>query len=240
MHARNTYVTAKRATGLAALAVTTLLNVGCGGCLFRNSSSSDPSPGTRLEFGKTILYFTPGVAETEARKVGALLSKSKEFVEHGAVLQLRYQNRRYEVRFVARAGAENTRETLELRALGQHFSKECFGGSPVDIHLCDERWNTLRTVPFEPLKPLLPLEVTFRSSIGGGSLVARYMNTSDKYLAVSVALRNPTLDQAKTVVLNIGPNRVTEHGWLQGWSYSSGETITITHADYEVMELRVP
>ena len=69
---------------------------------------------------------------------------------------------------------------------------------------------------------------------------AQYRNTSSKYLTVSVELRNATLGQSKTVVLTIGPNKMVEHGWAEGWSYQSGETITISHADYEVQESRVP
>jgi hypothetical protein len=86
--------------------------------------------------------------------------------------------------------------------------------APVDIHLCDEQLTTLRTIPYQPIKPNLQIEVTFRSSLGGGSLVAQYKNTSSAHLTVLVVLRNPTVGQEKTVSINLGPNRVTEHGWV--------------------------
>jgi hypothetical protein len=241
MYARNAHVTTTRAASLALLALLALSCVGCSGCQIWNTTRSDPTTlGTRLDFGKTIVFYTSGVEESVAKKVGELLAKSFESSDEGAVVQLRYQNRRYEVRFKVRPGVEHTRTTRELRAMGEAFSKACFQLAPVDIHLCDERLATLRTVPYEPIKPNLPIEVSFRSSIGGGSLVAQYKNTSSSHLTVLVALRNPTVGHEMTVTLSLGPNRVAEHGWVQGWSYMSGETISVTHADYEAMEVRVP
>jgi hypothetical protein len=79
-----------------------------------------------------------------------------------------------------------------------------------------------------------------RPSVGGSSLVAQYRNTSDKYLTVRVQLRNRTVGDYKEVKLSIAPNATTEHGWLQGWEYRSGERITIVNAEYETLELAVP
>src|SRR5439155_571813 len=94
-------------------------------------------------------------------------------------------------------------------------------GSPVDVHLCDELLDTRRVVPFEPIRPDLPVGVTFRPSVGGGSLVAQYRNTSGRHLEVVVTVRSPTLNQARTVTVAIRPGGLVEDGWAEGWRYIS-------------------
>lgn len=211
-----------------------------GGLYLYNGGGGKNDFGKRLAFGKGEVYFTNGVQQAEAQKLGEELVREGYFADRPATVQVRYENRRYEVRCVVRAGAENDTPVRAWEKLSNTLSKECFRGSPVDIHLCDEHLKTLRVVAFKPLKPDLPIAVTFRPSIGGGSLVAQYRNNSTKYLTVRVTLRNATVNQTQQVTLNIGPNQTTEHGWAEGWSYRSGELIDIAHADYETLELRVP
>ena len=199
---------------------------GCGA----SSSTTAFKPadlGTCIAFGNSTVYYQTGVEPSEAQKTGDLLVREKYFGEQPATVQLRYQNRRYEVRCCVRAGAENSTSDRGWREMGDKISRECFRTSPVDIHLCDEQMKTLRTIPHNPIKPELPVRVTFRPSIGGGSLVAQYRNTSSTYLTVVVTLRNATVADAQRVTLNIGPNQTTEHGWAEGWSYRTGETISI-------------
>jgi hypothetical protein len=205
--------------------------IGCGG----SGVSS-----ARLAFGKSEVLYSNDVEHAEAQKVGEILVREKCFADLPASAQVRYVNRRYEVRFVVRAGVENERLARYWRKLGDMISKESFRGSPVDIHLCDEHLKTLRVVAFEPIRPELPIQVTFRPSIGGGSLVAQYRNLSGRYLTMMVTLRNATINQVHHVALDIKPNQTTEHRWAEGWSYRSGETIDISHADYETLELHVP
>jgi len=201
---------------------------------------SPSGPGKRLEFGKGEVFYTGGVEQHEASKIGDLLVRAKYFTDQPASVQIRLQNRRYEARFIIRPVAENDTPTRPWRELADLISRECLRSSPVDIHLCDRSFNTLKVIPFQPVKPELPIEVTFRPSIGRGSLVAQYRNRSDKYLALSVKITNTTVGQSNRITVSLGPNQMYEHGWVEGWSYASGEKIEISHADYEPMELRVP
>lgn len=215
------------------LAVVALGGAGCDG-------RTAPPLGARLPVGRCELYHTPEVAAADAARVGAVLVREKLFADRPATAQIRCKGRRYELRVVVRPGAEGDPATRGWRALGEAVARDCFGSSPVDIHLCDERLATLRVVPFEPVRPDLPVRVTVRPSVGGRSLVAQYRNDSAKYLVVVVALKNPTTGEARSLTLEIPPNGTTEHGWAEGWAYKSGETIAIAHADYETAELVVP
>jgi hypothetical protein len=197
-------------------------------------------PGTHLPVGPSNVYYTGGVTAAQAERAVRVLAREVRIDVTPCLVQLRCRDRRYEVRFAMRPGAEWTTSARSARSLGEKLSTECFGGSPVDVHLCDEQMTTLRVIPFEPIRPDLPVRVTVRPSAAGGSLVAQYRNDSGKHLALRVRLRNPTLNQSQEVVVNIPPYGVTEHGWAEGWSYRSGERVTVSHADYETADLVVP
>src|SRR6266516_4347736 len=106
MRAQRFHLTATRTAVLALLASVALLVAGCGGCVPRSSpGTATASLGTQLKFGNAEVYYTPGVDEGKARKVGELLARDKHFSDSPATVQVRYQDRRYQVRFVVRAGA---------------------------------------------------------------------------------------------------------------------------------------
>src|SRR5262245_52934833 len=84
MHDRNPGFAMARAAGLAMLTVVALSCAGCSGCPAWNRTSTGPtSLGTRLDFGKTTVFYTSGVEESAARKVGESLAKSLESSEQG-------------------------------------------------------------------------------------------------------------------------------------------------------------
>lgn len=158
-----------------------------------------------------------------------------------ASAQLRCRERRYELRLTVNLGAENSAGLIRTwRKMGLIVSRDALDSAPVDVHVCDDKFRTLRAVPFEPMRPDLPVRVTFRPSFGGGSLVARYRNDSDKYLGLTVRLGNATVGQSKSFTLTIPARGVTEHGWAEEWSYLSGETIVLSEAGHEPLEVVVP
>ncbi|QDU18953.1 hypothetical protein [Urbifossiella limnaea] len=211
-----------------------LLAPGC------NRSPQAHPLGNRLPVGVSELYFTADVEPADAGAVAAVLKKEKLFGDRPVTAQVRYLNRRYEVRVVVRAGAESSIHPRAWRAIGEAVSRDCFRGSPVDVHLCDEQMATLRVIPFEPVRPDLPVRVTLRRSAGGGSLVAQYRNESARTLSVAVTVRNPTTGASRSTAVVLAPRGVTEHGWAEGWPYRSGDTIAVAHADYETLEVAVP
>lgn len=205
-----------------------------------SQSTSKTPPDTRLPVGSSGILYGLGIEPAEAQKVGEILVREKYFGGKPGTVQLRYQNRRYQLRCVVRPGVETDPNTRRWRVLGEIVSKDVFRGAPVDIELCDESLKTLRVVQCQPLCPDLPIEVTFRPSVGGGSLVARYQNTSTKYLSVVLNLTNTTYRETKEWKLELGPGQTVEHGWLEGWSYRSGERIQLSHAGYEPWVVTVP
>lgn len=71
-------------------------------------------------------------------------------------------------------------------------------------------------------------------------LVAQFTNQSNRFLAVVVTLTNPSLRQQQVIRLDIAPNQTQEIGHLEGWAFSSGDTILVNHFDYAPLNIRIP
>lgn len=89
-------------------------------------------------------------------------------------------------------------------------------------------------------KPKMPVTVTYRESVVGEGYVVRFQNQTAKYLQVRVRFKNRTLNQEKDGYIDLSPNGSTEIGWMEGWKFVSGETITLSHEDYASASYRIP
>ena len=89
-------------------------------------------------------------------------------------------------------------------------------------------------------KPALPLVVTFRSSLLGNGLVAVIENTSDLYLTVVLAVRNPTLSTVKRFKLELKPQSSTDFGHLEGWTFAPGDEVGLFNDEFSGLQLSVP
>lgn len=89
-------------------------------------------------------------------------------------------------------------------------------------------------------KPALPVVVGFRSSILGKGLVAVIENTSDRYLTVILAVRNPTLSTARRFKLDLEPKSSTDFGHLEGWQFESGDEVGLFNDEFGALKVTVP
>ena len=88
--------------------------------------------------------------------------------------------------------------------------------------------------------PAMPIEVTYRKALLGDGLVTSFKNTSNRFLAVSAALSNPSLHQNKNFRIDLAPGQTREIGHMEGWAFSAGDTIFITHNEYRGIEVKIP
>ncbi len=88
--------------------------------------------------------------------------------------------------------------------------------------------------------PDMPVLVQYRQALMGSGLVASFRNTSPRDLAILATFTNPTLHQSKTFRLDLAPGQTKEVGHLEGWTFSSGDTIKLTHNDYKALEVKLP
>ena len=92
-----------------------------------------------------------------------------------------------------------------------------------------------------PAKPPMPVQMSFRpAALSSQGYVLQLKNQSTRHLAVMVLLQNKTVNQQMTGYLTIQPTGLTEFGWLEGWVFLSGETVKLSHEDYQDLEARVP
>lgn len=89
-------------------------------------------------------------------------------------------------------------------------------------------------------KPALPVVVGFRSSMLGKGLVAVIENTSDRYLTVLLAVRNPTLSTAKRFRLELDPKSSTDFGHIEGWEFASGDEVALFNDEFGALKITVP
>jgi hypothetical protein len=89
-------------------------------------------------------------------------------------------------------------------------------------------------------KPALPVVVGFRSSMLGRGLVAVIENTSDRYLAIVLTVRSPTLSTAKRFKLELDPKSSINFGHLEGWQFASGDEVGLLNDEFAALRLRAP
>ncbi|KVW97843.1 hypothetical protein [Thiobacillus denitrificans] len=92
----------------------------------------------------------------------------------------------------------------------------------------------------ETAKPALPVVIGFRSSMLGQGLVAMIENTSDRYLTVVLAVRNPTLSTANRFQLELDPRSRTDFGHLEGWQFASGDEVGLFSDAFGALKITVP
>ncbi len=88
-------------------------------------------------------------------------------------------------------------------------------------------------------KPDLPIAVGFRQAMMGPGLVARFANKSDRHLSIVARFNNPTTGDSKAFRLDLAPNVMSDFGHMEGWTFASGDTITLEHNDYSPISVNV-
>lgn len=106
--------------------------------------------GTKLEFDDTELYYTDDITEDEAENIGEYLQE-EEFTEgEEKTVQIAKNGDTYQFRMVVKEGYDED-EDFELVALDfiYNLSYDVLDGEPVELHMCDEKLETLKVVEMD-------------------------------------------------------------------------------------------
>ena len=87
-------------------------------------------------------------------------------------------------------------------------------------------------------KDAVPVDVTFKD--GKSGKVAVYVNSSAKPLPLQIMLVRPSVDRVRAFTLQVAANQSLEQGPGDGWSYRSGDTITISCEGFGDRKITVP
>lgn len=104
--------------------------------------------GKGLEFGKGTLYYTENVTEDQAKKLGETLQKSSYFAEKEWKAQIDKTGALWKLSIVEEAGKVNDPAfKVWLTNYNLQLSKLAFNDGKVQIDLCDEDFNPLKSFP---------------------------------------------------------------------------------------------
>jgi hypothetical protein len=92
----------------------------------------------------------------------------------------------------------------------------------------------------EANRPVIPVRVTFRLAFMGQGLVASIRNITDRPLNVIAELRDAGAEPARTISLPLESNAVTEIGYAQGWTITSGQSITVSSSGFRSVTAFAP
>ena len=110
--------------------------------------SSGSQLGTELKVGNSQVFYKQPVTEMEARNLGNYLRSIKFFNDDRPIaVQLAKPDYSYALRYRIKKGIEQDQEKIAvMKVFARLLSKNVFNGDKVDIHFCDDHWNTIRVV----------------------------------------------------------------------------------------------
>ena len=131
-----------------------------------------------------------------------------------------------------KAEAEKTREALQKTSADLAMSQANLQEAQTQIGKLNAELSK---------KPALPVKIAFRKAVLGSGLVAQFSNESSKELLFKLTVTNPTLNTTKEFHVRVSGDRIaSEIGHAEGWAFSSGDVLTLSHNDYEPLQKTVP
>jgi hypothetical protein len=104
--------------------------------------------GMRLKVNQADLYYTTAVTKEDATRLQDFLIRSKVCGDSQISMQLTKSGPMRQFRMVVKPGFEEDKSYYStVQAMGATLSAEVFGGAPLEVHLCDDHFQTLRVVP---------------------------------------------------------------------------------------------
>ena len=107
-------------------------------------TTAEPS---RLTFNNGELYYSDPVTEQEARRLGEYLVETDFFDGTPSAAALWRTGDTYIFRFCMREGAADDPEyEKQVQGYASRMSRDVFHGAALQVHLCDDEWETVKTV----------------------------------------------------------------------------------------------
>ena len=103
--------------------------------------------GEKLEYNGGELYYTKNVTEAEAKKLGEYLVKQEFFDGKEKTIQLDKNGGTYQFRMVVMKEKQDDEASMEIfKAFAEQMSADVFNNAPVELHVCNEKLETLKVV----------------------------------------------------------------------------------------------
>lgn len=108
--------------------------------------------GKKLEYNKTEVYYTANIEKLEAEKLGEFLVSSGFAGENKKSVQLskNEESGNYQFRMVTTEEAANSESYQTIfKMFAKQISDSVFNKKPVDFHVCNNTFETLKVIPFK-------------------------------------------------------------------------------------------
>ena len=108
--------------------------------------------GKKLEYNKTEVYYTANIEKLEAEKLGEFLVSSGFAGENEKSVQLskNEESGNYQFRMVTTEEAANSESYQTIfKMFAKQISDSVFNKKPVDFHVCNNTFETLKVIPFK-------------------------------------------------------------------------------------------
>jgi hypothetical protein len=116
----------------------------------------------RKKFNGTQVFYTASITENEADILGAYLISSGFADGKTKTVQLNKSKNTYEVRMVVIDGYEQDQEYKNLvKTYASEIAENVFKGSQVDIHLCNDKLQTIVVIPMHMVKVITENKAIF-------------------------------------------------------------------------------
>lgn len=107
--------------------------------------------GKKMQFEKTEVYYTNKVKEADAKKLGNYLVSAgfADDNEKSVQLSKNDENGNYQFRMVTtKEASENETYRTIFKVFAKQISDSVFNKQPVDFHICNTTFKTLKIIPF--------------------------------------------------------------------------------------------
>jgi hypothetical protein len=177
---------------------------------------------------ETPAEITPASSPRSALAVAAVVALVLMLLAAGA-FALYLQNDR------VRLQQEVLRQSIQVLELRERLTK-----SEVSLQEKTAALATRDAALAEANRPLVPVRVAFRAAFMGQGFVATIRNATDGPLNVIAELREPGAEATRSVSLALDPNGTTEVGYAQGWTITSGQSVTVAASGYRSVTAFAP
>lgn len=106
--------------------------------------------GTKLMFDETELYYTDDITEDEANDIGKYLQELEFTDGEEKTVQIAKDGDTYQFRMVVKEGYDEDEEYEQIASqFIYNLSNDVLDGSPVELHMCDEKLKTIKVVEMD-------------------------------------------------------------------------------------------
>ena len=103
--------------------------------------------GKKKQYGNMELYYTTGITEEEAGRLGSILLQANYDDGDPKTVQLSKSGDAYILKCVVKDGLDQDPHYVDVMGqMADALSTELFDGAPVAVHACDKHLKTLKVV----------------------------------------------------------------------------------------------